>query len=219
MNLQATHPHPWVSAVALDDKRVSKMILETAQMYCTVTGDGPYRTTHAAHPVTVWSKTNLSWLIRFHHALAGEHYYRTGNIHKSFKDVGQYMKTVTDVEPVCFQNSARCRRVDVLGRPIDFTDIADPHLAYRYYMRARWHGDTYAPKWTRRMPPFWVGENLIPRQPNDDGSPRLYPLMLKDTSGVTTVDGWTSVMGRHKNRDGVWVNHLPHNGEQWSRKA
>jgi hypothetical protein len=211
MNLQATHPHPWVSAVALDDKRIVKMCLESAQMYCTVTGDGPYRSTHSNHPVTRWAHSNLSWLIRFHHALAGEYFYRFGKAHKSFVDVGQHMRHTPDVEPTHFVNAARTSLVDVNGRPMDFTDIADTHLAYRYYMRARWHGDTMAAKWTRRMPPFWISENLIPRN-------KPYPLMIKDTSGTVTRDGWGSIFGRHQNSDGVWVNHLPQSGEQWSKR-
>lgn len=218
MNLQATSPHPWVSAVALDDKRVSKMTLETAQMYCTVTGEGSYRSTHEGSSVTKWAANNISWLIRFHQALAGEYFYRFGKCHKSFSDVGQYMKHAHDIEPHYFVNAARTNRSDINGRPMDFTDIDDPHLAYRYYLRARWHGDTYAPKWTRRMPPFWISENLIPRKPNDDGTVRHYPMMISDTSGTLTADGWGSIFGRHKDSEGRWVNHLPQNGNQWSKR-
>ena len=195
------------------------MTLETAQMYCTVTGEGKYKSTHSNHPVTKWAEHNLSWLIRFHQALAGEYFYRFQKCHKSFVDVGQYMKHMPDTEPHSFVNAARTSLVDVNNRPMDFTDIEDVHLAYRYYMRARWHGDTMAAKWTRRMPPFWISENLIPRKPNADGTQRYYPLMITDTSGTPTKDGWGSIFGRHKDSEGRWTNHLPQSGEQWSRPA
>ena len=198
MNLQATHPDPWISAVAMDDKRVSKMTLETAQMYCTATGFDAYLPTHVGHPLIDWVRLNLSWLVRFHHALAGEHFYRTGNIHKSFQDVGQFMDIPMFAEPNSFRNHARSPHdspryhndgdgYDLMR--MDYTDIDDVHYAYRCYLRARWRMDVRAAQWTRRAPPFWLDE-----QPPQDYH---RPQMLRSTEIVwsgANPDQWTSII-------------------------
>ena len=138
------------------------MCLETAQMYCTATGSGPYRPTHTGNKFMKWAAANLSWLIRFHQALAGEHYHRTGNMHSSFTSVGQFMPDLPVVEPKAFINAARTSKMsyDIRGvaKPMDFTHIKDVHQAYRFYMRARWVMDSRPPQWTRRKPPEWIDE-------------------------------------------------------------
>lgn len=168
MNLQATDSHPWIAAVAMDDRRVNKMTLETAQLYCTATGFGTYKPTHGSHPLVTWSANNISWLIRFHHALAGEYYHRTGKCHKSFVDIGQHMILVPDREPIAFRNYARSSHLSrrpgtllspgVTDVPIDFSDMNDVHKAYRYYLRARWFMDSRPATWTNRPPPHWLNE-------------------------------------------------------------
>jgi hypothetical protein len=197
MNLQASHPHPWLSAIAMDDKRVSKMTLETAQMYCTATGNTTYKPTHQHHPLIPWCQQNLSWLIRFHQALAGEYYFRRGIIHSSFRDVGQHMIDVPDVEPLYFRNHARSPHMSPLYShageesyrliPIDFTHIQDTHLAYRYYMRARWSQDKRAATWTRRPPPFWLRETP---PPNHNRS----RLLTQTEITMTSEDVWKTTI-------------------------
>ena len=73
-------PDPVGSAKALDDKRINKMALESAQILCTIIADRDpdfhahhelYKPTHANHPSTVWageSHTNFVWLLT--HAFA-----------------------------------------------------------------------------------------------------------------------------------------------------
>ena len=75
MNIFVLHEQPDVAAQILCDKHVVKMILESAQMLCTVAHnhgyDAPYRRTHPKHPCTLWagkSQENWDWLIS--HALA-----------------------------------------------------------------------------------------------------------------------------------------------------
>ena len=177
MNIQATHEHPYNSAVALDDKRLIKMILESAQMYCTVTGDTTYRPTHSNHPVTKWAQHNLSWLIQWHQALAGEYFHRFKKTHKSFTDVGQYMTSPPGVT-VDFCNAAR-------GKDLDFTHIKDTHKAYRFYMRARWYTDKKPATWTNRMPPWWLQEK------NTTGIPMIHEWDVwprADHSWVVTIN-------------------------------
>lgn len=68
MNIFATSPDPTACAQALDDKRVVKMVLESAQVICTVLNSRgiptPYRSTHEHNPITLWSHDDdhLAWL-------------------------------------------------------------------------------------------------------------------------------------------------------------
>ena len=70
MNIFVLDSDPAACARAHCDKHVIKMILEHAQMACTVAHklhlpDVPYRATHANHPCTLWlgeSRNNLLWL-------------------------------------------------------------------------------------------------------------------------------------------------------------
>ena len=67
------------------DKHVVKMILETAQILCTVAGDG-YKPTHKNHPCTVWARhsvDNWLWLRELCYALGREYTHRYGKTHKS----------------------------------------------------------------------------------------------------------------------------------------
>ena len=90
MNIFVVHKDPQIAAQMLCDKHVVKMILETAQMLCTVvshTGaETPYRATHAKHPCTLWaahSKANWEWLVAHGKAMCMEYTRRYGKLHKS----------------------------------------------------------------------------------------------------------------------------------------
>jgi len=90
MNIFVVHEDPKIAAQMLCDKHVVKMILETAQMLCTVvshTGaETPYRATHAKHPCTLWagqSKANWDWLVAHGNAMCAEYTKRYGKTHKS----------------------------------------------------------------------------------------------------------------------------------------
>ena len=90
MNIFVLHEDPKIAATMACDKHVVKMILETAQMMCTVVAsygyDTPYRSTHAKHPCTIWageSRTNWNWLMDYGLALCAEYTKRYGKVHKS----------------------------------------------------------------------------------------------------------------------------------------
>ena len=90
MNIFVLHHDPQVAAEMACDKHVVKMILETAQMMCTVVAahdiHPPYRATHAKHPCTVWaseSQTNWRWLTDYGLALSAEYTKRYDKTHKS----------------------------------------------------------------------------------------------------------------------------------------
>ena len=90
MNIFVVDEDPEIAARQLCDKHVVKMILETAQMLCTVAAsqghDTPYRATHAKHPCTLWaakSADNWSWLLQHGLAMCSEYSRRYGRTHKS----------------------------------------------------------------------------------------------------------------------------------------
>jgi len=90
MNIFVVDEDPVIAARQLCDKHVVKMILETAQMLCTVAHehgfDAPYRKTHPKHPCTLWAgKTgdNWSWLLQHGLAMCAEYTRRYGRVHKS----------------------------------------------------------------------------------------------------------------------------------------
>tara|TARA_R100001594_G_scaffold140949_1_gene186453 strand:+ start:2299 stop:2769 length:471 start_codon:yes stop_codon:yes gene_type:complete len=79
---------PSVAAKYACDKHVVKMILESAQMLCSVHPEGtaPYKRSFYNHPCTKWvreSAENYEWLIDHAMALCNEYTNRYGKVHKS----------------------------------------------------------------------------------------------------------------------------------------
>jgi len=152
MNIFATSPDPIESAISLDDKRVGKMTIESAQLISMIHG-GPYKFRHAPRPIAEWikDKTHFSWVIAWHRALGLEFYHRFGKHHLSYTvcgvnlESGEAYKSVTN-----FLNYTVNRE-----KGIDFTHISDPHEAYRRYMKLRWETDIRPPLWTKRARPLW----------------------------------------------------------------
>ena len=90
MNIFVLDRDPKIAATMACDKHVVKMVLETAQMLCTVVSrhghEAPYRATHAKHPCTIWAghtKANWDWLTAHGRALCAEYTKRYGKVHKS----------------------------------------------------------------------------------------------------------------------------------------
>ena len=154
MNIFVTNDCPIKSAQYLDDKRVVKMCLETAQMLSTAMhfhgGTGPYKLNHVNHPCTVWtreSRENYVWLLKHFKALSNEYTRRYGKVHKSYRECydtlskGQYLlpsKGRTDF--------ANCAANKTKG--ISYKHISNVHDAYKQYLKFRWKTDTRQPTWT-----------------------------------------------------------------------
>ena len=88
MNIFVLDKSPLKSAQYACDKHVVKMILESAQLLCSVQPEGtaPYKRTHFNHPCTKWvreSARNYEWLLLHAYALCEEYTHRYGKIHKS----------------------------------------------------------------------------------------------------------------------------------------
>lgn len=98
MNIFVVHPDPAVSASVLDDLRLNKMILETAQLlsgaarllFKVDNKDIPalYKLTHQNHPCSIWARanyTNFAWLLQYFDHLAQEKIRRSKVEHLSHK--------------------------------------------------------------------------------------------------------------------------------------
>jgi hypothetical protein len=153
MNIFVTSLDPVECAQALDDKRLVKMPLESAQMLCTALInhgiDAPYRSTHKKHPCTVWTSENRSnflWHVSLLEAMGKEFEFRYGKTHKSAR-ISPYFLLHSDALPVGeLQPFPRC---DL------FKSHPEVVEAYRETLRYKWLNDKRTPKWTRRDPPSW----------------------------------------------------------------
>lgn len=135
------------------DQHVIKMILESAQMLCTVVnqagGDAaPYRSTHEKHPCTRWTGRSLSnwqWLYRLGLALNDEYRYRFG-IKKHHRSAGVIMELATpDIPDIGLTTFAQ-------AMPDKYKVDDDPVAAYRAYYIGEKAGFV---RWTRRRMPKW----------------------------------------------------------------
>jgi hypothetical protein len=152
MNIFVTDLDPVACAQALDDKRVIKMILESAQMLSTAInvlgGKGPYKTTHANHPCSVWARTsnaNYYWLLNHFQALCDEYSSRYGKIHKCNDyypefSLGASLVPVGDLTP--FANCTPHKDLETL-------------TAYRLTMKEKWASDKRAPTWKNGCKTTW----------------------------------------------------------------
>jgi hypothetical protein len=155
MNIFITSNCPIESANFLDDKRVNKMCLETAQLLssalrlCGYTGEGVYKITHKNHPSNVWCRTtqgNYKWLLEHFRALCDEYNRRTGKTHASSKLLPIFEENIgliPEGEQRPFSNNARN-----LTKGVDFTHESDVTLAYQLYLMERWESDKREPKWS-----------------------------------------------------------------------
>lgn len=88
MNIFVLDKDPIKAAQLQCDKHVVKMILETAQLLCSIYPEGtaPYKRTHYNHPCAKWTReswANYYWLYNHGIALCNEYTYRYNKIHKS----------------------------------------------------------------------------------------------------------------------------------------
>lgn len=140
MNIFATYSCPAKSAAALDDKRVVKMVLESAQLLNNVAA-GPLEFTHMDHPATLWakkSKDNYAWLLNHFYSLLREYSIRYKKAHK-----------YSVILPGIFANHFRDGHTLPPTNFVNITDLPElpTHAAYRLYLEMKWTPDFRAPTW------------------------------------------------------------------------
>lgn len=153
MNIFVISPNQQDCAEMLDDKRLQKMILESAQMLSAALhrhgGNPPYKLSHKNHPCTLWtgdSKENYIWHLGLLQAMHDEYVSRRAKTHKSYIDCFQTLKDQACLIPqydlTPFANCSLFKGMDVFE-------------AYRMTMIEKWKNDKIAPKWSNRSRPDW----------------------------------------------------------------
>jgi len=156
MNIFVLDLEPHLAAQYHADKHVVKMVLETAQILCTVLNKmgytTPYRSSHIHHPCVKWaakSYENYIWLKNLGLELGAEYTYRYGKIHKCFEvivnlpspDFNEFLEN----EATPFAQAM----------PDIYKNQEDTVAAYRnYYVGAK--KDLL--KYTKRKMPGWLKE-------------------------------------------------------------
>ncbi len=155
MNIFCTSDCPIQSAKYLDNVRVNKMTLESAQLLssalrlCGHSGEGIYKISHKNHPSSLWTRAtqgNYKWLLEHFRALCDEYNRRTGKTHASSKLLPIFEANIELIpagERMPFSNNARN-----LTKGVDFTHEPDTIKAYQLYLAERWESDKREPKWS-----------------------------------------------------------------------
>lgn len=150
MNIFFTSTCPILAAKDLDNVRLNKMILETAQILSTNNhllgrGYSPYKTTHANHPSTVWARTSLAnmiWLVDHFQAMCSEYTHRSkGKIHKTSLHLDGFRDSIlahnaTEFASVGITAFANCTLDSIRDLGLDTI------ISYRVYMCFKWHFDS-----------------------------------------------------------------------------
>ncbi|MBT4878580.1 MAG: hypothetical protein HON42_02040 [Alphaproteobacteria bacterium] len=167
MNIFITSFNSKEAASHLDDLRLNKMILETAQLlssaYRHLFGDDEllYKDTHFNHPCAIWAREGIdsySWLVQYFDDLAKEKIRRDNTIkkkleikpHKSWRDLFElfnYKKTDD------FKDKISAEFFDF--NCTDFKGEKDVRIAYQKQMIKKWEGDLRPPKWTGANKPVF----------------------------------------------------------------
>ena len=156
MNIFYTDEDTIKAAQSLCDKHEVKMVLESAQILCSVINVinneqiAPYRTTHKNHPCVKWamlSSQNFDWLHRHAMALCKEYTFRYDKRHKSQNVIewcgnNRVTKLLSD-----FTSPAQ-------AMPDEYKH-SNPVIAYRqYYIQDKMKNIDC--RWTKRKQPKWT---------------------------------------------------------------
>jgi hypothetical protein len=159
MNIFLTSPCPTQCALVLDDKRVIKMALETAQLLACATNqigvDIGYKTTHLNHPCSIWvreNKPNFKWLVEHGVALCDEYTNRFGKVHASLFIIEQAAKVVDLFPEGKLDFSFNCSGYET---GCVFRD-------YKFCLVNKWKNlDVRPATWTKSNPPSFIKEIYV----------------------------------------------------------
>jgi len=154
MNIFFLDENPTLSAKYHVDKHVVKMILETAQLLCSVhhvTGQYmdqvPYKLSHKNHPCAVWARESLSnylYLCELGLELGKEYTYRYGKKHKSIEVIDWCIVNKPNIPDIDFTTPAR-------AMPDEFKVDSVVESYRNYYMGAK----SDLASWKKREKPLW----------------------------------------------------------------
>jgi len=161
MNIFAVDESPSAAAEYLCDSHVVKMILETAQILCTVHDlhgewqDWMYKPTHRHHPSVLWAAENdcnYSWLTYHFYALGSEYTRRYNKKHKTIdKFSGELSYPPRSIAPSPRQTPF------ALAMPDEYKFFDTPVDCYRaYYAGVKSKMDRFT--YRGRVKPAWLEE-------------------------------------------------------------
>lgn len=179
MNIFLTSACPFECALALDDVRLNKMILETAQLLSgayrkfdesnytqeelqassALKYEVLYKATHINHPCAKWTRAkliNYTWLLYHFKALYNEKLYRTDKPHLSYTKLWDILTdySIQTNEALFLQEqdfTFDCSNVILYN-----STVFD---RYKECLRRKWKNDhavNRKPTWIRRGPPSWL---------------------------------------------------------------
>lgn len=158
MNIFCTDSSPIRSAMYLDDVRINKMIVESAQMLSTVirrygVGNGiHYKSAYQNHPCTLWAgetRGNFLWLCDHALAMCAIYTKTRGREHASERVIQFCYKLAHKVKAGDVTEFADCT---------EFKDRKDIPIIerYRLFMNLKWNErDKKNPTWRNRKVPDW----------------------------------------------------------------
>jgi hypothetical protein len=163
MNIFAVSSDVVDCAQSLDNIRLNKMTVETAQLVSTalyyrdpfayrIRGKlgRAYKLSYQNHPCSVWARNrsaNFWWLVNLGIAYSNEYTYRFEKIHGSQK-VFEGLAIPKIKLPT---NWVDCSNVN----PTLCNDPTDIHEKYQICLMLKWDRDIKLPKWTKREPPWF----------------------------------------------------------------
>ena len=153
MQIFVTSECPQACARYLDDKRVVKMVLESAQILSTVmhllgSQRAPYRATHEQHPCVQWaaaSYDNFQWLYHHFQELLSEYKARYDKTHACEKHLAVFSQFMD--EPCYWLTDKLTPFVNCTL----FKDEPDVFTAYRRCLYRKWATAKRLPTWYGKL--------------------------------------------------------------------
>ncbi len=171
MNIFHTDNDPVIAALALDDLRLNKMIIESAALLANAiafhggtssdlpiskTSGQPFKTkAWQNHPSCTWVKQsngNYMWLLNHMEAMIKELEYRKGTCHSMTHNLPIFNRSVKFIPDGPVTPFANCT---------PYKKIIDTVEAYKMTMAYKWEHDAKIPVWSKRGQPAWYDANLI----------------------------------------------------------
>ena len=167
MNIFFLDENPTLSAQYHVDKHVVKMILETAQLLCSVhhttpqvgpqvTPQVPYKLSHKNHPCAVWARQSLSnylYLCELGLELGKEYTHRYGKKHKSIEVIEWCIVNRPNIPDIDFTTPA-------MAMPDEYKTDSVVESYRNYYMGAK----ISLASWKNREKPFWFEKKELDLQ-------------------------------------------------------
>ena len=161
MNIFALNKDPIESAIIQHDKHIVKMILESAQMLCSVYDDSvineiPYKRVHYNHPCSIWVRTDMNnfyWLVKHGYALCKEYTHRYKKIHKSQAVIKWCIENSYRISNIPYQ----CMTKFAQAMPDEYKNESGVLAYQNYYISEKLNSKS---KWTNRKIPKLFQEKM-----------------------------------------------------------